>query len=533
MADQQVVVDADVSGFSRALRTASLQADHFGRSIKGAGRESARAERQLNRFADEAERMNRVSMILGGTFGDVTGGLDDFATLLKGGAGAVTALGAAAVIAAASVAALGTHIVSVAADASTYAAALDDLDASRWSEQTTAALGAEEALAELMSQMQTTSLVLAGEFGPAITAVADTITGATLNVRQYFDVLDTGVDILSVAFPLTTQLTSALRLQGRVAREIRSDWSELSEEVDEYAAMVEKLRVERLEAEQGTVEERAAVFEMEVEFLLANRRLEEERERERERIATKRSREEEKAHRDRMARLHLELEAELRAQGEYREFYFGTLPSATQAAGDAVREFQDTYRADAEVATEAVSEAYRLSFSEQIGLASQASDFLIGSIRSISEISQKEGRAAAKQRLAVSVIEAVAAVALGVANSLALGPPAGPIAAAITAAAGAVQVATVTAQANKLHRGGALAPDEAMLGATTVLRDERSVMLTREGQRAIGGEDGLAKVNAGIQAPTSDGATFIIDGVKQMARRLAAPDPGYGQWSPA
>jgi hypothetical protein len=476
--------------------------------------------------------MNRVSMILGGTFGDVTGGLDDFATLLKGGAGAVTALGAAAVIAAASVAALGTHIVSVAADASTYAAALDDLDASRWSEQTTAALGAEEALDELTSQLQTTSLVLAGEFGPAITAVADTITGATLNVRQYFDVFDTGAELLSAAIPLTAEMTTLLRAQGQAAREIRADWSELSAEVDEYAAMVEKLRVERLEAEQGTVEERAAVFEVEIEYLLATRRHEEERERERKRIAEQRSREEERAHQQRMGQLREQLEAELRAQGEYREFYFGTLPSATQAAGDAVREFQDTYRADAEVAAEAVSEAYRLSFSEQIGLASQASDFLIGSIRSISDISQKEGRAAAKQRLAVSVIEAVAATGLGVANSLALGPPVGPIAAAITAAAGAVQVATVTAQANKLHGGGVLASDE-MVGprGTTILQEERVAVHTYQGLRNMGGEAGVSRSNTVSRTATNRAGQpiyLIAQGRAQSTRAYGAPDAKYG-----
>jgi len=60
-----------------------------------------------------------------------------------------------------------------------------------------------------------------------------------------------------------------------------------------------------------------------------------------------------------------------------------------------------------------------------------------------------------------------------------------------------------------------------------VRQNEYNATLTRQGYEAMGGERGLAAMNAG-QPPAMAPIFLVVDGLPRRAREFAKPQPGYG-----
>lgn len=131
---------------------------------------------------------------------------------------------------------------------------------------------------------------------------------------------------------------------------------------------------------------------------------------------------------------------------------------------------------------------------------------------------------------AAALLEAGINVALAVTNAFATAPNpiVGAVLAALVGAAGAVQIGLIAAKQPNFHRGGLL-PDETYATTGAVIRrNERQAVITAQGMAAMGGESGLARINAG-QSPASPTITLIAEGRTVGFREFAGADPGYGQ----
>jgi len=104
--------------------------------------------------------------------------------------------------------------------------------------------------------------------------------------------------------------------------------------------------------------------------------------------------------------------------------------------------------------------------------------------------------------------------------------PASFVLAALAGAAGAVQIGLIAAQQPKFHRGGIL-PDEVAQSGMTTRQNESTAVLTAQAMRALGGQEGINRANAG-QAPAAAPTYLVVDGQPRLARTFAGPDPGYG-----
>lgn len=510
MADVDIVIDANASGAVSETDEASAAIRRMRREIKGVGTDARRTNRQLDAFADEAERMNRVSMILGGTLGDVTGGLDDFATLLRGGAGLVTALGAAAVVAAAGVASLGTAIVSTLANASDYIDKLSEMDRDAWDTQIDAALEAESAIAGVTTQIDRFTFAVSAEAAPAVTQFADALSGLLFVATESTSVLDGLASMVWSIVEVASPTTAAFVDVGKAVRVSAEETDKATKALEEYQAAASK-STGRRDEDDGPLIDKAAVAGMEAMARAVGE------------YATG---------------LSFVSEELVNAQMNQRllnEEMMGTEEARHRHMELAWEQFNlDKVVAEGQVDNERRTFAERVENANQwVALADQTANQIAAIGNFVADAAIKSEKKAAKARLAMQLVQAITGTALAVVNALQVTPIYVGIAlAALAAAAGGIQIGIISNQIAKLHRGG-LQQDETMMGNTTVLHEERSVVLTRDAQRAIGGESGMARINAG-NAPSQDTAvTFVIEGETTRARQLAAPDPGYAQWSPA
>ena len=92
------------------------------------------------------------------------------------------------------------------------------------------------------------------------------------------------------------------------------------------------------------------------------------------------------------------------------------------------------------------------------------------------------------------------------------------------------QIAAIEAQEfTPRHRGGMVDPDEyPVAGGILARKNEGIAVFTRQGMEAVGGQQGLAALNAGT-APRIPDIYLVVDGEPRRSRELARPVAGYGQ----
>jgi len=140
-----------------------------------------------------------------------------------------------------------------------------------------------------------------------------------------------------------------------------------------------------------------------------------------------------------------------------------------------------------------------------------------------SEKARKKQFAAMK---AVALLQAGINTALAISNVWASWASVPPVAAALTAIAAGVGAAQIGMIAAKSYHRGGLLPDEVPVIAR---KNERQAVITAQGMGAIGGEEGLKRINAGSAPAAAPSITLVADGIAARFRRFAEADPSFGQ----
>lgn len=199
-----------------------------------------------------------------------------------------------------------------------------------------------------------------------------------------------------------------------------------------------------------------------------------------------------------------------------------------QAADEAIAQIDREMAARQAAVQTAIAGASDVA-SALIDLGSQAADAAVANT--------KEGTAAHRQalrdQLTMQEIAAIANAAVGITNvwSQWAGQPivAGALTAVELAATG-VAIGQIESQKSKLHVGG-LAPDERMGLPSTVTRtNERTAVLTQEGQRHL---NELDRINSGAVGGRGVLQVVVRDesgrGRRMSGREFGRPVPGIGQ----
>lgn len=535
MADETLVVDLDGSGVEAGARRldATLKAvvsdmAAVDRAFARVDRTADKSRRAIDDFAAEAERLNRVSLILGGALGDVTGGLDDFAVLLKGGAGRVTAFGAAAVAGTAAVTALGRAIVTTLANTSDYVEALTDAERVRFDEQVKSAREAEKAIAALAREGSKLQLLFSSEFAGTLTSISDALGGVA---RTASGLTGSGVlDAVGGALLRAAGL-GGLSEVGAVQRAIDEARGAERRAADAMAAL-DLLAAERAlaQAEKDRQEAAAEAAKQQEE---AGRRAEE--------LARKRLD---------AARMLLEMEGRLHLATMRTTMALQASETANISRADTgvkganrlveaevlIRDTtQQTANAQADAARQYQQQRIQGEISAAnsvVQIAGDTASSLIEIARYINEQSSASRREQAMVNWRLALTEAIIGTAQASVNALATAPNiiVGAIQAALALALGSVQIDTIRRNKPSAHSGllPGLAPDETYSGGRRVLNDERGAVLTARGRRELP-DSMIARANAG--EPVGGGVPAVVvmlDGRAVRTRRLARPDHGYG-----
>ena len=559
MADERIVLDGDASALVSAFKEAKAEAeatrkriaglsaefDGLGEDADDARKSVERLAKQMqktaldnalkkalganaketNKFAVEAERMNRVSQMLGGTFGDLTGGLDDFATLMTGGAGAVTAFGAAAVVTVAGVGMLSAMVVQTIANTTEYVETLNAMERSKWDEQIEASLEAEAALSNLKETASDLQFLIASDLAPTVALLSDSLTGLSAAATDLTGsgVGETLADMLRTAIPSV----ALFEAYGAALRVTADETQRLTEEVkglrdaydDEYNAMMLALGM-TVETEEATKRQTRA-YKSQTSAL---RELREARKAETD-LAMEGVEAMAAAFGDGLGAMLQEqraianttamLDEKTAAQMRYNEAQIEQGVISTNA----VRDLERVSAADAARIDEGIT-GERVLFEDRAAKASQwlaLTDQAVSGIAGITESMIESGiiseKKAAKARINAQILQAISGTSLAVINALTVPPPLGIALAVTTGAMGIAQTAVIAQQANKLHTGGfAQADERAGPHGTRILDNERTAVFTAEGARNIGlNEDTLQRINGGLGGSQQSSRVVVIE----------------------
>ena len=173
-------------------------------------------------------------------------------------------------------------------------------------------------------------------------------------------------------------------------------------------------------------------------------------------------------------------------------------------------------------------------------IANYAASFAGSVLGMITEMSERTTGESRKERLkqfrtmkAAAIAEATINTALAATSAFAQGGgvPVGLVLAALTVAAGAVEIGMIASQQPNFHRGGImrsqnLAGDERSFSATT--RANEAVVLTQQAMGAFAGQ--LSRMNAGEPMGGGMAPVYVmLDGRASPTRQFARPDPLYGR----
>jgi hypothetical protein len=175
-------------------------------------------------------------------------------------------------------------------------------------------------------------------------------------------------------------------------------------------------------------------------------------------------------------------------------------------------------------------------------IANYAASFAGSVLGMITEMSERTTGESRKERLkqfrtmkAAAIAEATINTALAATAAFAQGGgvPVGLVLAALTVAAGAVEIGMIASQQPNFHRGGimrsdrmGLAGDERSFSATT--RANEAVVLTQQAMGAFAGQ--LSRMNAGEPVGGGMAPVYVmVDGRASPTRQFARPDPMFGR----
>lgn len=206
--------------------------------------------------------------------------------------------------------------------------------------------------------------------------------------------------------------------------------------------------------------------------------------------------------------------------------------SPTEGFGDVAFAAMDGAFEQAEDDSEAMRERVTKNFAAIGGAALDLSSTVADAMAQAFEQGGNRSEKARKKQFAamkaVALLQAGINTALAISNVWASWASVPPVAAALTAIAAGVGAAQIGMIAAKSYHRGGLLPDETMLGESRVRKNETHAVITAQGMNALGGSNGLARVNAGMAPPEPGPIVLVVGGRTQRTRPFAGAEPGYG-----
>ena len=212
---------------------------------------------------------------------------------------------------------------------------------------------------------------------------------------------------------------------------------------------------------------------------------------------------------------------------------FGVGPDERQAMTDAeaasAAESARLQTEASDLARERITSNFAAIGGAALDLSSTVADAMAQAFEQGGDRSEKARKKQFAAMKAVSLLQAGINTALAISNVWASWASVPPVAAALTAVAAGVGAAQIGMIAAKSYHRGGLLPDEVQGRGFVGRTNERQAVITAQGMGAIGGEEGLKRINAGTAPAAAPSITLVADGIAARFRRFAEADPSFGQ----
>lgn len=548
MADDtmKLVIDADAEKAIREMQRLSVAATRTADQLHKIEQAAEKTTKKTRSLSDGLGDLHKANNVVGGSFGAITGPLDDFGDLIERVGIKNAAMMAGVGAAAAAIVALGANVVDVAANWSDYETQLgktnDTINRNR-----DAIMDAADAMDGAWRSITEFRVELAGDTAGALQNGA-TLVGALAHSFTY---------MLEQATPLPETL-------GTVSKAIDAMGKSSIVSVSALGALLGRLR-NVLVGEQDTAQfEAQAARDQAAAAKLAETMIKrgEEAEKAKKDAASKAAaaaREAAAAERERAAALERETKAledaitadvKRSAQTSSNARGIAAFHAMPQAEQDAARGVQTSQPASPfalgaetfgdsgkQIVDSAKKNSQEWAQHWQNGIGAAASAFeqfaqiavqvgsaiIAGTEKDTKKAKKKQFALEKAAALSIATIQTFQAVVQALGSTA---PPASFVLAALAGAAGAVQIGMIAAQQPKFHRGGIL-PDEVDRQGYRARQNESTAVLTAQALRAMGGQEGINRANAGQPVATGD-TYLVVDGVPRKARQFAGPDPSFG-----
>ena len=536
--DVDIIIGADSSKLQREVRDATQELDRLrtasermttssvemDRALAGAAKRLDTARTAAHRAGVELNDADKEAHDLGGTMQRLAKAMQLSGDTLGPYAGQIGDIGDAFDLMDGKTAALA---VGVGALAAAFGLALESsLDVIRNADDYDIAMGtsrdriydARDALTALDSAFNRQKVAMAGEMAPAIETFSYAYIGMADNISRAVTWLLSGFSESSVAEWLKNNsiIWQAIEGQAERGRRIAAQARKQDEEAAAAAAVAREqeatAKLAAQEAENST--RRVRHYEGEA---AARRKLTE------------------------------SIQDQKEALGELVTTYHDEMVITADPANlkfEAVFDFDamemDTFDELKQKNADAAGEVTNVWKDHASDIANYAASFAGSVLGMITEMSERTTGESRKERLkqfrtmkAAAIAEATINTALAATSAFAQGGgvPVGLVLAALTVAAGAVEIGMIASQQPNFHRGGImrsqnLAGDERSFSATT--RANEAVVLTQQAMGAFAGQ--LSRMNAGEPMGGGMAPVYVmLDGRASPTRQFARPDPLYGR----
>lgn len=512
---ETLIIGADASGYVAEVG----RAVGASRKLAGAENELARATKgaaaESRSLADRLADLNKVNNAAGGSFSAITGPLDDFGDLIErvGTKQAVMATGAGLV--ATAFLKVSGAVYDVFANLENYRASIDSLKGRGIIsagdvlalEQASAAMGA------LSTQMSGWAVEIAAIIAPRVSkfligtayaleyveslvrtwSVRTAFKDATAAAKEVYDAMDAVAVVSDGATVANQQHTTAVQSNTSAQAAAAQAAEERTRRLEEEGRALDDLITLQAKAAAQSAADAAALGMFHAQPQGAQ-------------------------------------DAQQGAQTTQTASPFA-LGSETFGDSDPVLA-ADQKRADnAKLTAAEWATHWKGGIDVAAGAFEQFSSLVLMAGSAIIKGTEKDTKAAKKKQFAIEKAAAITSATISTFQAVAANLTIPPIAvgaalAAVAGAAGAVQIGLIAAQQPKFHRGG-LMPDEVDTSGARLRQNESVAVMTAQALRAMGGQEGIARANAG-QPVTSGDTYLVVDGAPRLARQFAGPDPHFG-----
>ena len=560
--DVDIIIGADSSKLQREVRDATQELDRLrtasermttssvemDRALAGAAKRldtartaAHRAGVEIDKLPDIADqvdtgmaRIAKGAALTGDAFGSLAGPIGDVGDAFA----MMPPQAAAAVVAFTAMIGIGNALITNTINV------IDNLDKyeGRLGANETALYSARDAVEAMRFSGEALSITLAGIMAPTVEEGSLIIAGFSGYARDAADYL---ADMSVGATLLKTALSALLGPAGQLAviflQFAASSLKARGEE--ELAAMQAQREAERARVEaQRLAEEQARTAEQAAKIADLNAKQGEREQDLRDRLT--------KTTRSQATAIDSVTEARKRETMATEESFnpdnFAFLTTAEDVTVDVPIEFKldememNTFDELKQKNADAAGEVTNVWKDHASDIANYAASFAGSVLGMITEMSERTTGESRKERLkqfrtmkAAAIAEATINTALAATAAFAQGGgvPVGLVLAALTVAAGAVEIGMIASQQPNFHRGGImrsqnLAGDERSFSATT--RANEAVVLTQQSIGAFAGQ--LSRMNAGEPMGGGMAPVYVmVDGRASPTRQFARPDPLYGR----